>query len=269
MSENGSKNTGPAIGLALSGGIVRGFVHLGVLQVLEEEGIEITHIGGASVGSLIGYCFAAGMSLEQIDSFSQKMSWWRMARPAFPPWEGFISFQKMEDWLIDMLGDLHFTDLARPFVVSTTDLETGRPLLIKEGAVAPAVRASCSVPGLVEPAHLNDHLLCDGGISKNTPAQAVRELGADYVIGVDVFYPTLRTKLGPFGPGLAAIEIMVQQSGQGVDEADCLITPELENVTWINFKKRPDLIAHGREAARAKLSELKSEIGSWRPKLPQ
>ncbi len=249
----------PRVGIALSGGIVRGFVHLGVLQVLEEAGIAIDVVGGSSVGALIGYCYAAGMSLDQIDHFSADLSWSRMARPVFPR-EGLVSFDGLEGWLVETLGDLHFADLARPFVVSTTDLESGEPVGFTSGPVAPAVRASCSVPGFVSPTHFEGRVLGDGGISKNTPAQAVRELGADYVIGVDVFYPTLRRRLGPLGPGLAAIEIMVQRSGSGREEADCLITPCLEGVTWVDFGQRGELIDYGREAAAAKIDEIRTEL---------
>lgn len=250
------------IGIALSGGVVRGFVHLGILEVLEENGIKIDIVGGASVGALIGYCYAAGMSLAQIDDFSADLSWGRMSRLVFPR-EGFVSFDPLEAWLIDMLGDLHFEDLARPFVVSATDLESGEAVKLSRGRVAPAVRASCSVPGLVTPAYLEGHVLGDGGISKNTPAEAVRDLGADYVIGVDVFYPTLRRNFGPLGPGLAAIEIMVQRSGNGREAADCLIVPRLHNVTFINFRRRAELIALGREAAEEKLPELTSELAAF------
>lgn len=251
----------PRIGLALSGGVVRGFAHLGVLEVLEEEGIEIDIVGGASAGALIGYCYAAGMRLAALIELTEQINWLRLAQPVWPR-SGFVSFAKLEQWLIKLLGDLHFTDLARPFVVMTSDIDTGEAYAITNGRVAPAVRASCSVPGLVEPAELDGRRLVDGAVANNLPTKAVRHLGADYVIGVDILQHAANRRLGPLAAGLAAMELMLQHSGNGIDHAQCIITPRLEGQTYINFHQREQLIAFGREAARESLPEIKSELAA-------
>lgn len=252
----------PKIGLALGGGVVRGFAHLGVLQVLEEEDIKIDVVGGASAGALIGYCFAAGMRLEQLIALTDKINWLRLASPVWPKY-GFVSFDKLETWLIDLLGDLHFSDLARPFVVMTSDIDTGEAYAINSGRVAPAVRASCSVPGFVEPAELHGRRLVDGAVANNLPTKAVRHLGADYVIGVDVFQHSSRRPLGPLATGVAAMELMIQHTGRsGMDHAECIITPSLEGQTYINFHQRDQLMELGRAAARASLPEIRSELAA-------
>jgi NTE family protein len=252
-------NRKPKIGLALGGGVVRGFAHLGVLEVLEAEGLEIDFVGGTSVGSIMAYCYSAGMSIGHMKEMAEELGWWKLARPIVPR-HGFISFDLLEEYLVRSLGNLHFEDLVRPLVVMTTDMHTGRSVALTSGPVAPAVCASCSVPGFVQPKLLNGRYLVDGAISCNVPIDAVRGLGADYVIGVDIFEQTDHTRLGPLGIGLTAMEIMVRHSGNGLDHAECIIKPNLQHATYINFNKRHELMSHGRTAAQASLPEIRTEL---------
>jgi NTE family protein len=266
---NQQVNGKPKIGLALSGGVVRGFAHLGVLEVLEAEGIEIDIVGGASAGALIGYCYAAGMRLPALIELTTQINWLRLAQPVWPK-SGFVSFIKLEQWLVELLGDLHFADLARPFVVMTSDIDTGEAYAITSGRVAPAVRASCSVPGFVEPAELDGRRLVDGAVANNLPTKAVRHLGADYVIGVDILQHATNRRLGPLATGLAAMELMLQRSGSGLDHAECIITPQLQGQTYINFHQREQLMTFGREAAEASLPEIRAELAAMaQASLPQ
>lgn len=249
------------IGIALSGGVVRGFAHIGVLDVLEEEGLDIGIVGGASAGALIGYSYAAGMKIGRIHEMADRLAWWRLAQPVWPR-SGLVTFQQLEDWLVDNLGDLHFSDLARTFVVMTSDIDTGEAFAITRGRVAPAVRASCSVPGFVEPVRHLGRRLVDGAVTNNLPTKAVRHLGADYVIGVDILKHGQRRLLGPLGTGIAAVELMVEHSGSGMENAECIIRPNLEAETYIDFRKRERLIELGRKAAVASLPEIYAELGA-------
>jgi NTE family protein len=256
----------PKIGLTLGGGVIRGFAHVGVVEVLEEENIPIDFVSGASVGSLIGYAVAAGMKAQHITEMAHGIGWLNFARPVWPM-SGFVNFAGLEKWLVETFGDLHFSDLARPFVVVASDLESGEPFVIDHGPVAPAIRASCSVPGFVEPYRYMGRSLCDGGISNNLPTREVRQLGADYVIAVDIFKHAHNRRLGPLAAGLAAVEIMVQHSGSGMEHAECIIRPELENVTYLRFGKRPMLTEIGRRAARAALPEIRRELAAIEARL--
>lgn len=249
----------PKIGLALGGGVVRGFSHIGVLYALEEAGIPIDVVTGASVGSIMGYGLAAGLKAAHLEQMAEGLGWFSFARPVLPQ-KGFVSFDRLRDWLVNTFGDLYFEDLALPFAVMTTDMETGEPFPLHHGPVAPVVQASCSVPGFVEPVRLHGRLLADGGIANNLPMQAARELGADYVIGVDIFQHEYHRHLGPLAAGLAAVEIMVQHSGRGIAERECIIRPKLQNVTYFNFNERQKLIDLGREATLASLPEIHSEL---------
>ncbi len=248
------------IGLALSGGVMRGPVHVGVLAVLEREGIPIDVVSGASAGSIVGALYCAGMKIEHMQELGSAVSWRSLARPVISN-KGFFSFEKLETWLIDLITDLHFCDLNRqPLAVVATDLEKGAPVVITEGPVAPAVRASCSVPGIIVPAEIDGKLLGDGGVSNNLPVSAAKSLGAEYVIGVDLFIPAVRRFLGPLGFGFAALETLVRRSGGGGDAADCLIAPDLAGKSYITPNK-VELMELGKQAAEAKLPEIWAALG--------
>ncbi len=253
----------PKIGLALSGAVMRGPVHIGVLKVLQTANIPVDVVAGASAGSIVGALFCAGMSPDDIARIAPTIGWKAIARPVFPR-RGFLSFARLEPWLIDLLGgDLHFSDLKIPFAVSATDLERGEAVTFTSGRVAPAVHGSSAVPGIVVPVAYAGHLLGDGGVSYNLPVAAVRALGADVVIGVDLFVPTIHRPWGPFRFGFAAIETMVRRSGGGVDQPDILISPpELAGVSYIRTgaKQAARLIAIGEVAARRALPQIEAAL---------
>jgi NTE family protein len=165
-----------------------------------------------SAGSIIGAVFCAGMPLEKMNELALQIGWRRIARPVWPR-RGFLSFKKLERFLIELIGDVDFQQLRIPFAVVATDLVSGEPLIIQEGRVATAVHASCAVPGFIEPVERDGRLLGDGGVSCNLPGKQVRALGADYVIGVDLMQPHLRRRLGPFRFGAMALETLIQRSG--------------------------------------------------------
>ena len=240
------------VGLALGGGAVRGLAHLGVLTVLEREGIPIDCVSGTSIGSLIGAAYCAGIKTQEMKEIAARIGWRDLVGPTWPV-HGFVTLDKMERWMTAMAGDLIFDELATPFAVMATDVESGQPVVLREGRLAPAVRASCSVPGIMAPVKMNGRLLGDGGVTDNVPVAAVRALGADYVIGVDVCRPAPRRRWGPLGAGLTALETLVRHAGEGVRRADCLISPDLTGLSYVRFSRREALIAQGARATEKKL----------------
>lgn len=247
------------IGLTLGGGAVRGLAHLGVLSVLEEATIPIDIVSGCSAGAILGAIYCAGMPIEQIQHYSSYMGWRRIAQRSVCS-EGIITLEKMERWLIMLIGDIEFSDLNRPFAVVTMDADSGERVVLSEGRLAPAVRASCSIPGLVTPVEMGGRRLVDGGIVDNLPVNAARELGADYVIGVDVVEPLYRRSWGPLGKGLAAFETLIHHAGGGVGLADFLIKPKLAGHSFIRFSKHVELVALGHEAAEWNLPYLLEDV---------
>jgi NTE family protein len=140
-------------------------------------------------------------------------------------------------------------------------MNDGNMVVLKEGRLAPAVRASCSVAGVVIPAEINGQLLCDGNFSNSIPVGVARAMGADYVIGVDIFTPTIRHKLGAIGYFLAGFEILIQSAGGGIHEADCLVAPDLAGESYTRFSHAERMYDLGVQAARQKLPEIRRALG--------
>lgn len=249
-----------SVGLALGGGVVRGLAHIGVITVLEEAGIKIDYMAGTSAGSIIAVLYAAGIHAQELREFALNFHWWQIARPVLP-WRGLVSFNRLGSFLEKRIGNVRFEELRIPCSVVASDIETGERVTISSGPVIPAVQASCSLPGLVEPVKLNGRLLCDGGVTDILPVAALREMGAEYTIGVDIFTFKLRRYLGPLGYLWAGLEILFERAGGGIDFADCIIAPELQGETYINFNKRNRLFELGRAAAIKKLDCVMDETG--------
>lgn len=254
-----NKNGRLRVGLALSGGVARGPVHVGVLSVLEREGIPIDCVAGVSAGSVVGAAYCAGLPLTAMRELAANLGWRNVACLTWPRY-GLVSFAKIETLLEEWLGELDIRDLAIPFATVVTDLDRGEQVVLREGRLATAVRASCSVPGFVTPVEIDGHYYCDGGVADNLPVDAVRQMGADFVIGVDLFVPIYRRSLGPLGAGSAAIQTLVRQSGGGFKEADCLIQPDISGHSYFDFsrKKSEQYIALGAAAAQQVVPTLKA-----------
>jgi len=246
----------PRIGLALSGGGARGLAHVGVLSVLLEAGIPIDMVAGTSAGALIGGSYCAGLSLARLREFAGRVNWRYMARLS-PTSAGLMNFRRMEHWLNFLLGDLRFCDLLVPFAAVATDLDSGKPVVLSQGRVARAISASCSIQGIFVPVTIDGHRLVDGGISDNLPVDVVRRMGADYIIGVDLMEPYLKPQLGPLGPGLFSLETMIERSGGGPEEADCVIRPGVYRTRFLyDFRYRKEILALGEVAARRQLPAI-------------
>ncbi len=249
------------VGLALGGGAARGLAHVGVLAALEEGDIPVDCIAGTSMGAMIGAAYCAGIEVPQLLEIAAKTGWRHISTLTLPH-QGLLSFHKMETWITRIIGDVDVRDLAIPFAATATDIETGEHLLLREGSVAKIVRISCSVPGVVAPVRFDGRLLCDGGVADNLPDSAARILGADYVIGVDVFAPVYRSFLGPVGVTMAAVETLVQNSGGGTQASDCVIIPNLVGKSYIRLSKYDEFIEAGYRAAQAMIPTIKDALAS-------
>jgi NTE family protein len=252
------------IGLALGGGAVRGLAHLGVLSTLLRAGISFDYVAGCSAGAVIGASYCAGLPMERIEELAPRMAWRFLARPSRSRL-GLFSFERLERWVVMMIGDLEFEELEVPLALIASDAYSGERVVLCSGRVAPAVRASCSIPGLFTPVEIDGRHLVDGGIVDNLPADAVREMGADYVIGVDVFEPHYHRSWGPLARGLTAVETLVRHAGGGVDRVDCLIRPKTAGYSYHSFSRFPELLALGTVAAEEALPALLADLQQARP----
>lgn len=252
------------IGLALSGGAARGFAHLGVLKAFTEHDIPIDCVSGTSAGSIAGAALASGLSIDEIIEMGKKVSWFNMARFSFSP-KGLLSNASMGDFFRNYFPHKNFEDLPIPFAAIACDLETGDEIVLKEtGDLMTAVRASCAIPGVFVPIEHEGRMLIDGGVVAAVPTKAVRKLGAEIVIAVDVlaagatYWGTPSTLLGVFFQ--SALMLLRAASKAHHYRADVVIIPKIAHLRPDAIGKMDEFIKAGEEAALEKIDEIKKLI---------
>jgi len=191
---------GRLVGLALSSGAAKGFAHVGVIQVLEEHGIEVDVVAGASMGAYVGSLWAYGNNGPELERIAREMegrwSLWSLIDPAFPPRQGFLRGYAVKKRLMRTIGQARFGDLARPLRVVAGNLATLERVVFTSGEVATAVHASCAVPGVCVPVTIDGETYIDGGIVDPLPVDVLREMGVAKVIAVDVIPTPDRIRAG-------------------------------------------------------------------------
>ena len=251
------------IGLALSGGAARGFSHVGVLKVFAEHNIPVDMIAGTSAGSVVAGAFAAGMTPGEIAEMGRKVAWRKISGFSFSP-RGLLSNAALGDFVAKNFPVKRFEDLPIPFGAVACDLETGLEIVLKDtGDLAPAIRASCAIPGVFTPI-LDDtgRTLVDGGVVAPVPTRAVREMGADIVIAVDVLACGSTRWGNPksiIGVVFQSAMMLLRAASQMQDyNADVSIVPQVAHLRIDDLSNIDELIALGEEAAREKIGEIKT-----------
>ncbi len=255
----------PAVGLALSGGAVRGIAHIAVLDVLEQEGIPIHSIAGTSAGSIIGALYAAGMPLSEIKRILLTAKWKDVLKLTIPK-KGLISSEGIYRFMDEILPVKKFSGLLIPFAAVATDLHTGEKVSIMNGSVAKAVQASCSLPVIFTPTEINKKPLIDGGVSSQIPVRTVREeLGAKIVIAVNVNYKAIEFEQYDTIIKIAAHLSSLWASRNAREEeklADLIIPVNTKGIALYDLSKSRELLRRGRKAAEEKLDEIKALLGT-------
>lgn len=252
------------IGIALSGGAARGFAHLGVLKVLVRHDIPIDFIAGTSAGSIAGAAFASGLSVDEIIALGRKMVWRRLAGFSFSP-KGILSNAAMSAFLKQYLPFEKFEDLPIPFAAVACDLETGEEVVLKNsGDLITAIRASCAIPGVFVPVECEGRKLIDGGVVAPVPTKAVRKLGAEIVIAIDVlssgstYWGTPSTLLGIFFQ--SAMMLLRTAAKHQHYRADVVIVPQVSHLRPDELGKMDEFVKAGEEAALSRIDEIKKLI---------
>jgi len=254
------------IGLALSGGAARGFAHLGVLKVLREHGVPIDFIAGTSAGSIAGGALASGLSIEEIIEMGRKIGWFSMTGFSFSPM-GLLSNAALGAFVERHFPVRKFEDLPIPFAAVACDLETGEEVVLKNsGDLATAIRASCAIPGVFVPVNYDGRKLIDGGVVSPVPTKAVRKLGAEIVIAVDViasgatYWGSPNTLLGVF---FQAAMMLLRTAGKHQHyRADVVIIPQIAHLRPDEISKMYEFIKAGEAAALEKIDEIKELVFS-------
>ena len=186
------------VGIALGAGGARGLAHIGLLRTLDEAGIRIDAVVGTSIGAVVGAAYAAGQ-LDVLEERVRRLVWSDVVRMFDPVWprSGLLSGSRAADWLGSLLGDWRIEDLAIPFGSVAVDLVSGKEVLLREGRVLDAIRASFSIPGLFVPHMHGGMALVDGAIRNPVPVSALEELGAEINLGVNLHATPVREIGGP------------------------------------------------------------------------
>lgn len=262
--DDANKTQRPRVGLALSGGVARGNAHIGVLRVLEEQGIPIDYIAGTSAGALVAGGYAAGMSIPELIEIGRNLRWRDVGRVTISRL-GIQSNARMEEFVRSRLPSQRFEETRIPLAIVAADLHSGSAVIMTEGDIAFAIRASCALPGWYVPVtDSHGRQLVDGGLVANIPTSAVRSLGADIVIAVDVNSEGAKF-LGPPHSiiGVLLQSIMVVQRTAAIHQlhdADVVIRPRTGNIRWDDMGRTDELIALGEQAARSTIERIKHLI---------
>lgn len=292
QAQNLENKTRPKIGLVLSGGGAKGIAHIGVLKILEEVGMPIDYIGGTSMGSIVGGLYAAGYSADELEEIVTELDWEYLFTDeinrrnlsitekrdkdryilSFPIGErgieipeGVIRGQHIENKLVELCLPVYdienFNDLPIPFLCISTDIDNGKKVVIREGSLARAMRASMSIPSVFVPKAINDVRMVDGGIIDNFPVEEVIAMGADIIIGVDVGY---QRKSEDDNQNLFSImeDAMFVYSAsvmeKSLKDVDIFIRPDLKGLGTASFSSPDSLVKYGTNAAILAYDHLKS-----------
>ncbi len=287
------------VGLALGGGGARGLAHIGVLKVLEAEGVDLHMISGTSFGSIVGAMYAQNPSIDQLKTrvlaflkseafrrtkiffikrhfeekknksfmtnlktYLQKGIFWGISlqRTSFISEDVFLSQMSL------LLEDKQIEESLIPFVAVATDLTNGAEMVLSEGPIRTAVAASCAIPGVLPPIHVNGVQLIDGGWVNQVPVEPLEARGVDFVIAVNISEETLKTP-EMFDSGLDVVlranEITrCILSNRQLNGVDFSIRPSIGHIHWSDFWRFEEAIQKGEEAARAAIKPLKQLL--WR-----
>jgi NTE family protein len=251
----------PKLGLALGGGAARGFAHIGVLQVLEEEGIKPTLVVGTSAGSVVAAFYASGKTAAQLQWLADTMD-----ESQFTDWanpftgRGMLRGEALGKYVNSQLNGMKIEDMKMPLGIVATDLRTGDGILFRRGDVATAVRASSAMPSVFEPVRIGGKDYVDGGLVSPVPVRYAREMGADVVLAIDISSRPEDAKTSDvLKVLLQTFSIMGKSISQlELAQADVVVRPALPDVGSAEFSARKKSIEAGRAAMKQALPQLKA-----------
>lgn len=279
----------PKIGLALGGGGGRGSAHIGVLKVLDKSGIKFDYICGTSIGSVVGGLYASGLKPEELEKhfvagmhhFMTVPLWVRIgAAPVlvmprmvgFHPYDGLYHGNKFRKYIVKGMSDeeRQIENMSTKFGAVVLNVLDGQPYIIRKGDFGYAIQASCAVPSLRKPVEIDKNLFCDGGVACNLPAKQCREMGADFVIAVNIDEPFRKEALKKFRKAGSMSRRMIKWALYAQDApqeamADILIHPYTEGISLVSTKKSDAKhgVDAGIEAALKALPKIKEALGKY------
>lgn len=255
----------PVTALVLGAGSARGLAHIGVIQVLLEEGIPFDFIVGSSMGAMVGSIYASGADIYLLDKMIEAMNTGMMMDVQVPRY-GFIAGKRINKFLSLLTKNKQFSDLKPPVMAVATDLISGERIVFDDGLVAEAVRASISVPGVLTPVKKDNMVLVDGAVIDRLPVEVAKERGAEFIIAVDVtFGPDRKVVIkNTMDVIMTSLDIMQKYHFDTFGpQADVLIQPAVGDYASRDFEKSREIIDLGRAATLEKIPEIKDKIAAW------
>jgi NTE family protein len=253
----------PKLGLALGGGAARGFAHIGVIQVLEENGIKPDLVVGTSAGSLVAAFYASGKTGAQLQWLADTMDESQLTDWTIPFMSrGMLRGEALGRYVNSQLNGTKIEDLKMPLGIVATDLQTGDGILFRRGDIATAVRASSAVPSVFEPVRIGNKDYVDGGLVSPVPVRSARQMGADIVIAVDISSRPEDAKTSDMLKVLLqTFSIMGKSISQlEMAQAEVVVRPALPDVGSAEFTARQKSIEAGRAAMKLALPALKAAL---------
>ncbi|MBV9670347.1 MAG: patatin-like phospholipase family protein [Acidobacteriales bacterium] len=249
----------PRIGVALGGGFARGMAHIGVLKVLEEEGIPIDYVAGTSIGAVIGAAYCSGISAREIGEIGSIVRWSDFARYTISRF-GLCTNDRLAAFLGKIVKVRTFEELRIPLAVTATEFVTGNAVVFTSGELIDRVRASCAYPGVFKPVYVDGKMMVDGLLAHSVPAAPLKKMGADRVISVHFSAHWVKASPRHVLDIIGQCFSIAQANMSSVWRAhtDCLIEPNVDAFAFDEFSKTPQLVAVGEAAARAVLPEIRS-----------
>ena len=254
------------LGLALGGGAARGFAHVGVIQVLEEAGLKPSHVVGTSAGSLVAALYASGKTVPELRKVAETMEEAEITDWMVPLLNrGALRGEALAKYVNTQVGGRHLEQMKIPLGIVATDLRSGEAITFRRGNTGSAVRASSAVPAVFQPVRIGDREYVDGGLVAPVPVHQARQMGANFVVAVDI-------SSDPEGnPADDTFQILMQTftiMGKSINtlalkEADLVIRPALTGVKSADFSARRRSIEAGRVAMLAQLPRLKERLAAF------
>lgn len=249
------------IGLALGGGAAKGFAHIGVIKVLEANGIVPDIVTGTSAGSVVGSLYAAGYTPAQLQQIAARIDQSDLADLTLSS-RGFIKGDKLQAFINRLVHNRPIEKLARPFGAVATDLDSGERVVFRVGNTGQAVRASASIPNVFLPVVIGKHRYVDGGLVSPVPDSAAREMGANLVIAVDI---SARPKAGAAGGFLSTLDqslniMNVAALAHELKLADVVIRPQVQDIGSTAFDARVRAMQAGEAAAQQALPLIRARL---------
>lgn len=254
------------IGLALGGGGARGIAHLGVWQRLVELGVELHCIAGTSIGAIAGAIIAAGR-VEEALKWCAESDWKKLPKLFMETQftsKALTKGTRVEKLLAELVGAKAFADLSTPFAAIATDFDTGEKVVMRDGDLLSAVRASMSIPGVFRPVERDGLVLIDGQLVDPVPVAACRAMGADKVIAVDINPPNAVGSAKPFSKvnifdvlvgTIAIFNREISRRELAEHRPDLLIRPDVGRVLALDFRNASRLVEIGRQAVGSDVAE--------------